>query len=85
MDDLVINSHAFKHGLTADEIYSAWENPVARMPRRSPHEDQLVCVGVLPSGQLAQMIAAVVPDAVVVFHAMTPPQASVLKELGIRR
>lgn len=81
-----VHPHALKHGLTEDQILRAWSNFIAKQPRATPNEDQVVCVGYaedVPSE--IQMVAVSKPWGKMIYHAMTPAQASILKELGIPR
>ena len=84
MQQIYIHPHELIHGLEEDEIREAWENFVAKTKRTMPKDDQIVCVGFSPKQNRAiQMIAVENNNGIMIFHAMTPPQASVLKELGI--
>ena len=86
MQEIYIHPHAFKHGIVADEIEEAWVNFVAKSKREMPKDDRIVCVGFSKKhSRLIQMIAVENQRGVMIFHAKTPPQASVLKELGIER
>ena len=86
MSKIYIHEHAFKHGIEEDEILEAWDNFVAKSKRNMPKDDQVVCVGFSARRNRAiQMIAVENNKGLMIFHAMTPPQNSVLKELGIER
>ena len=81
-----IHPHALKHGLTEDQVLKAWENFAARQQRRTPNEDQTVCIGYAPGvANEIQMVAVSKPCGTLIYHAMTPAQSSVLDELGIPR
>ena len=84
-DDLFIDEHAFKHGLTAAEIEHAWENFAAMQHRKTPNEDEIVVVGTDTAGRFVQMVAVVKPYGILVYHAMRPPTTKVLKELRLKR
>ena len=86
MEKIYIHPHALKHGLTENEIAQAWENFVAKSRRQMPKDDQIVCVGFSPKHKRAvQMIGVTNSKGTMIYHAMTPPQKSILKELGIER
>ena len=86
MQEIYLHPHAFKHGLTEEEIREAWENFVAKAHRTASRSEQIVCVGFSEKqGREIQMIAVENADVIMIYHAMTPAQESVLKELGIER
>ena len=86
IEEVFIHPHALKHGLSEDEILHAWSNFVRSQQRSTPHEDQCVRIGYGRVTQDAiQMIGIMKPFGTLIVHAMTPPQASVLDELGIPR
>lgn len=81
-----VHPHALKHGLTEDQILRAWSNFIAKQPRATPNEDQIVCVGYAEDvPQDIQMLAVSKPWGEMIYHAMTPAQVSILRELGIPR
>ena len=73
MDDVQIDVHAFKHGVTSDEILQAWNSIVAMRLRTAPCEETIVAIGLSAQGEA------------IVYHAMKPPTEKVLKELGLVR
>lgn len=84
--DVFVHPHALKHGLSEEEILAAWSNFVRSQQRRTPREDQCVRVGYGKTTPGAiQMVGIVKPFGTLIIHAMTPPQGSVLDELGIPR
>lgn len=86
MDDVYVHPHALKHGLSEDEIVRAWSNFVKNQQRECPREDQCVRVGYCDTRTAAiQMIGIMKPHGTLIIHAMTPPQAAVLDELGMPR
>lgn len=86
MQDVFVHPHALKHGLNENEILAAWDNFVRSQFRTTPHEDQCIRVGYGKRTPTAiQMVGVVKPFGTLIVHAMTPPQASVLDELGIPR
>ncbi len=83
---LLVHPHALKHGLSEGEIAYAWENFVKSQQRETPDEDQCVRVGYGRSTPWAiQMVGVEKPFGTLIVHAMAPPQARVLDELGIPR
>lgn len=85
MDETFINEHAFKHGVSAESIASAWENFVAKRYRGAPNEGEVVAVGYDGHGRFIQMIAVEKPYGTLIIHAMTPPTEKALRELGMLR
>mgnify|MGYP004475551607 CR=1 FL=1 len=85
MDELIIDEHALKHGLTAEEISYAWNNFLKKQYRGAPNEGEIVAIGYDRKGRAIEIIAADRAFGVVVFHAMEPPTAKVLIELGLAR
>lgn len=85
MNDLVVEEHALKHGMSKEQILYAWENFIARQNRSSPNEGQIVVIGCDRMGRLLQIIAAEKPFGFLIYHAMTPPTRKILKELGLLR
>ena len=86
MQEIYIHPHALKHGLNEEDIKCAWENFVAKTKRLMPKDDQIVCVGFCPNYSNAiQMVAVENENGIMIYHAKTPPQTSVLKELGIEK
>ena len=83
--DAVIDEHAFKHGLEADDIACAWTNYVRKRYRAAPNEGQVVLVGFDRGGRLIEVIAAEKGFGYVIYHAMEPPTRNVLVELGLIR
>ena len=85
-EDVFVHPHALKHGLSESEILCAWSNFVRSQQRLTPREDQCVRIGYGKATQGAiQMVGVVKPFGTLIVHAMTPPQVSVLDELGIPR
>ena len=80
-----IAEHAYKHGLTEDQIRFAWKNFLAMQRRHSPDVDRVVCTGSDQKGLLIQMVAVEKSVGILIYHAMSPPTESVLAELGLKR
>lgn len=83
MDELIILTCALKHGVTRESIEDAWVNFVEMCFRGTPNEGEVVVIGYDKEGKAIEIIAAERPFGLVVFHANTPPSASILIELGL--
>lgn len=84
--EIYVHPHALAHGLPEDEILTAWSNFVRSQQRSTPKEGQCVRIGYGAKTPTAiQMNGVVKPFATLIIHAMTPPQGSVMDELGIPR
>lgn len=85
MIEIVVHEHALKHGLTREEIEFAWRGFICQRHRRTPHSDQVITVGVTQGGAVVEMVAVEKADALLIYHALTPPTKSILRELGLVR
>ena len=85
MNEVIIVEHAFKHGLNAEEIAYAWEHFVRKQYRGAPNEGEVVVVGCDRRGRFIEVVAAERSFGTVIYHAMEPPSANVLAELGMIR
>ena len=85
MDQVFVDEHAYKHGLSEDEIRYAWQHFVRLVHRGAPNEGQVLAVGHDPTGRLVQLVAIERPFGVLIYHAMTPPTRNALHELGLGR
>lgn len=83
MDDVIIAEHAFKHGVSKEDIEHAWEHFVRKQYRGAPHEGEVVAVGCDRSGRLVEIVAVTRSLATIIYHAMEPPTLNVLRELGL--
>lgn len=83
--ELIIATHALKHGIGPEEIEYAWNNFLRRQYRGAPQEGEIIAVGMGRSGQLIELVAEERPFGIVVFHAMHPPTNNMLSELGLAR
>lgn len=83
--DVTVDDHAYKHGLTEQEIRYAWDHFVRMLHRGSPREGQILAIGCDLQGRLVQMAAVERFDGVLIFHAMRPPTRNALLELGFIR
>lgn len=81
--ELIILPCALKHGVTQESIECAWDNFVEMCFRGTPNEGEVVVIGYDRQGRPIEIIAAERPFGIVVYHANTPPSASVLIELGL--
>lgn len=85
MDDelLIIDEHALKHGVSADDIGWAWEHFFAKRYRGAPREGEIVLAGFDHEGREVEIVAAIRSFGTVIFHANRPLSASVRRELEI--
>ena len=83
MDEPVIEEHAFKHGLTEEEIRYAWSHFLRKRYRGAPNEGEIVAIGFDCKGRLIQMVAMEKHCGILIYHAMTPPTRRVLLELSL--
>ena len=81
--DVYVAEHAYKHGLTEEQIRYAWDNFIKKMYRGAPNEGEIVCVGYDKSGVMMQLVAVEKSFGVLIFHAMRPPTQKALDELGL--
>ena len=83
---LRIHEHALKHGLNDRQIAHAWSNLVRSRRRHGADDPEVwIGIGILPDGNLAELVAFLDAEGIwCVFHAMMPPTAKVLNELGLR-
>ena len=84
MYEVVIKSHAYKHGLTREEILYAWAHLVVWGYRNPPYENSILAVGLTADGRLAQMVGIEHPRAIIIIHALSPPTQKALRELGLK-
>lgn len=87
MDLLNVHPHAYKHGLTNEEIEHAWRNAFEWARRdRDDGKTEYIVLGVDSRGRVVEMVARSVADiGYIVFHAKTPPSETALRELGLDR
>ncbi|MBB5846928.1 hypothetical protein F4555_001724 [Mobiluncus mulieris] len=80
-----VEAHALKHGLDEAEIEYAWNHLVATKLRfDGSMPPRWIGLGSLPDGRMVQMVASESGFGDwYVFHAMTPPTKTFLRELGI--
>ena len=83
LTEIIVDEHAYKHGLTEEQIRYAWDNFVKKLFRGKPNEGEIVCVGYDKNGTMMQMVAVEKSFGVLIYHAMTPPTRNALKELGL--
>lgn len=83
MDNVFIAEHALKHGIDPDDIEFAWSNYNIRRYRGAPNEGEVVAVGYDRKGRPMELVAAIRPQGMIIFHAMRPPTRKALMELGL--
>lgn len=83
--EIMIHTHALKHGVSEEDIRFAWEHFIRQRYRDVPNNEQVVAVGVGHNGEFIQMIGVLESDAILIYHALTPPTGKVLRELGLVR
>ena len=66
--------------LSEDDVVAAW-NAYVRMTRRE--ENQAIAIGFDDKGRALEMVAKEANGDYLVYHAMTPPTAKALRELGM--
>ena len=78
---------ALRHGLSETAISYAWESLVRCRQRQSNEEPpRWIAIGILPDGRIAELVAfESLTGEWYIFHAMTPPTAKFINELGLRR
>lgn len=79
------NDSAFKHGLTEEEIISAWDNCFLTKTRVNMEagNEQIMGVGTAYNGKIVEMVALARFDRYIVFHALTPPTQKFMAALGV--
>jgi len=88
MDSIVVDSRVHeRHPKIYDsDVLSAWKNAINVVRRDTSEKDFLVTVGADMKGRLLEMVATEEEDGTLrIFHAMTPPSETTLRELGIIR
>lgn len=85
MVEVYVDEHAFKRGVTYDEIVHAWNNLAAMRHRSSPHKGEIIAVGFSAAGDAIELVALMKQQGVLIYHAMKPPTEKVLKELRLVR
>lgn len=84
MENVIVDEHAYKHGLQEEDIRYAWEHFIRLQHRGAPNEGQVLAVGSDRRGRLVQMVAVERSFGTLIFHAMTPPTTKALIELGLK-
>ena len=85
MDTVFVHPHALKHGLSEGDILYAWDKFVSKRNRDIPNTDQIIAVGFDRKGRFVQMVGIISHKGTMVYHAMSPPTASFLAEVGMVR
>lgn len=83
MDKITIHPHAFKHGLSQEEIAYAWRNFARKRPRG---DDCWVTIGFTDAGREVEMIGMALADGTtLIIHALSPATERTKRELGLGR
>ena len=85
MQEVYVHPHALKHGVSEKQILSAWDNFISKRHREVPDTDQIIAVGFDAFGRFIQMVGIIKNDGIMIYHAMTPPTAGFLAEIGLMR
>lgn len=85
MEEVEISSHAFKHGLSKEDILYAWDNYAVRCYRGAPHEGEILAIGYDTKGRAVQLVGVERSCGVLIYHAMTPPTRNAMRELRLER
>lgn len=85
MSEVIIDEHAFKHGVSESDIEHAWEFFARKQYRGAPNEGEIVLVGYDRKGRFVELVAAERSFGIIIFHAMRPPTHKVLHELKMMR
>lgn len=77
---MVVHPNALKHGLTTEQVQSAWENYLVGAVR-VPGELE-VRIGLTSEGREVELVGSLLADGNwLIFHAMTPPTKKVRTEI----
>ena len=77
---LIIHPHAYKHGVTEEQILSAWHSvPKYALEHYDNGEKKVYGIGLSHDGLEIQLIARPKFYGAIIFHALTPPQDKVRK------
>lgn len=82
MSDIVIHPNCYKHGLSHDDVLSAWSNVLAYTVRESFSGDRMVVVGCDTHARPCEVIGIEKPYGWLLIHAMTPPTHKTVAELS---
>ena len=85
MGEVIVVEHAYKHGLSFEQIEYAWNHPVRKQYRGAPQEGQILLIGLDREGRFIELIAAEHSYGTVIYHAIEPPTRAVLIELEMLR
>lgn len=85
MSDVIVHDHALKHGLQEDEIVYAWEHFARKQYRCPPREEEVAAIGFDQRGRQIQMVGKDFGEAILIYHALTPPTEKLCRELGLKR
>lgn len=84
MEEIYIHQNALKHGLTEEEIISAWNNRT--ITKNSVDEsNRIMTISYSNNGKLLELIATrSYVGEYLIFHAFSPPTKKFMRELGFR-
>lgn len=85
--EVLVHPHALKHGLSEEDVVTAWRNPLRCRMRLCDEEPQRwIAIGALADGRMAELVAIETGEGGwLVYHAMVPPTKKFLKELEMER
>lgn len=76
--------HRRHPGLSEGDVLDAWSNVIHSKARLEEEPYECVAVGTDGGGRLVEMVAVRLSNGdVLIFHAMTPPTKTTLKELDL--
>lgn len=70
--------------IAPEDVAHAWSNRIASATRRTSFCDEYIVVGFDSRGRMLEVIAVREEDGTpMAYHAMTPPSAKLLREIGL--
>ena len=84
MNDVVIHPRITERhpDISQADALAAWNNCIRSVPRLDRRPNEYIAIGPDSSGRLLEMIAVITEDAILIYHAFTPPTKKALTELG---
>lgn len=68
--------------LTVHDVVTAWLNSTnVTLRTDSPNFPEYVCTGHDSKGRSIEMVAVMVDEGILIYHAMTPPSKATLREI----
>ena len=84
MYDIVVSSHALKHGISEEQIIHAWRYAVVCARRECANGSvDYVAIGFDQNGRPIEMTGREKTFGILIYHSNTPPTPRALKELGL--